>query len=703
MVSNGAQLAPFPIDRPVMPIDGRQFPIGQPPSLPNDTIPFPNLSLDALRVIASQLANLIKARANGSTAHMFVYNEQSANNWYNPQFFLTVNYTYYHMAIGIAKGFYVEGNKAMEESIKNILSALTTIAITRFGNIASSVSRDLLQQAQANYNNVVAMFNEITQETGRIRAQMQQQYQQPQQQYYQQPGMPMPGQPGNMGQAPFGYQPNMAPPVSQAYNPYQGQQYQNPNQNRQAPGTGVFHNTNQPNNQGQTVQSNTFSKYAYLSANKPVQPQPQYQPQQAFNSSPTTTQAGYRPGDADKSNFDNPQQAQPMESYSKPEIDWEGTDTSSIWRPSLEQPYPIAVNSRTEVRVATKTYGKNGSVSGVIYSVREPYELGITEEKMDRNRHYITPVTKRLNTFEPPAKPIDVNFISKPDENGVTHKTVVKQPGELLLKKTNELNSAVIKDPLYMEEFFFAAQSMAKQAGDKDTGYFLSGNIKKTLVSKDNYIDLLKRLANCNTFAQLGREMQLIVGNTDSSKDLLELIASLDNYLKKKLLAVLRYRMGVTSITIDSFMEDAPQLFSFLNENHGESYRDALQSKQKEFITNYFNPELSENHVNYGNSEEEMDSIYVYNLVETASVTCVDTPADKLNINMIRNMANAVTENSLPELHLLIDSVTSDVDDEGKPYSSNYLITTDGEIFEVFKGYIGNSTFASCLIRQVVI
>ena len=89
---------PYPIDRPIM--QPMQYTPGYGPYVPNDVQPFPNLNIQVLPIIAANMATYISARCNMSPAHMFVYNEQSSNNWNNPKWGATVSMVYYYAALG---------------------------------------------------------------------------------------------------------------------------------------------------------------------------------------------------------------------------------------------------------------------------------------------------------------------------------------------------------------------------------------------------------------------------------------------------------------------------------------------------------------------------------------------------------------------------------------------------------------------------
>ena len=164
---------PYPIDRPIM--QPMQYTPGYGPYVPNDVQPFPNLNIQVLPIIAANMATYISARCNMSPAHMFVYNEQSSNNWNNPKWGATVSMVYYYAALGMSQRMFASEQQAIDQAIKKIAAALTTIAISSYPALAQATPADIVQAAQG----MVAEVNAIFQQTQAAVASIRQGYSSP--------------------------------------------------------------------------------------------------------------------------------------------------------------------------------------------------------------------------------------------------------------------------------------------------------------------------------------------------------------------------------------------------------------------------------------------------------------------------------------------------------------------------------------------
>lgn len=388
------------------------------------------------------------------------------------------------------------------------------------------------------------------------------------------------------------------------------------------------------------------------------------------------------------------------------EIDWSQDFDDNTWHPNADAPYPPAINSRTEILIKITRFPGTRKAR-VRYVVGKPEDYNVTEEEMNRNQHYVTSTTLRLNEFTPKSKPTDINALGKEDNSPHVPANDKMINQEMIEESMFDGEPGNMPPVMSVREAVIMCNYTHKAININDsslTSTRVSSAVQKFFFGQEDHSATLLALGKTHSFQHLCNEMTKITSNKDSSKELLSVVTVLDNYLKNKLLRVLRYKLGITDLSFDSFVDDAPLIFSYLKDNYGESYSKALYDNQKEFILTYLAPTDSARFEEMGNDENVHENVIkAGGIQEAITVTCIGLSSAQLNVATKQNMASLVSEASLPQLHNFIALTTDITIDPDDHFGSHYLLTNDDRLFELHKGYLSTEAFPSYLIHEVVL
>ena len=713
------------------------------------------IGFDRLPEIAARLATAFSSKCNKTRAHIYTFNEHAYNQWSNPKFFESVEFTYYYANLSMLTGTYRDPNAAILNAVEKVSQFCIAETIRAFPIFNTLIPEPNLNAAQNAWPEIDNVRNEI----GAMLRQTQQAQQQAygiqnQQQGFQrqtnQPWPPQQQQPQSVFQTP-GFQ------TGGAFNPHPMQtqqqwQQQRPPQMAGMSGVisgGIF--SGQPQSQQNVrpqqpvMNEPADDRFAYLKKRAVSQQQPQQQQWQAqqqeqwftpvqqpaqqpvqqqvreqapapqvFNAPPTVIRMPYT-----QSN-DNP--VVPEKKKRKLgqigdefwELDHMQYFNDVEWAPTQENPYPPAINIRKEILIKISSKSETGRrqvryITGKI----EDYEL--TEDEMNRQQQYVATKTTNLTEFTPKAKPVDLSAIVTEETSNKTTVTKTKVKDEMIDESMFDVDLDVIPPVMCLKEAVTMSNYLhyARNVGNNiPTSTRMETAVQKSFFSEEDHSDVLKTLSRTHSFQHLCNEMVKITSDRNSSKELLEFMGKLDTYLKNKLHRVIRYKLGLTNLTVDSFMEDAPNLIPFLNNNKGELYAKALSNNQKEFILTYLAPTEPVRFEDTTQKDEADDStetevekpvIKTTGVQENITVTSIDLSSSQLGVSAVVNVASLVSASMLPELNNFI-ALTTDISlDPSSHYSAHYLLTNDDRLFELHKGYLSTQAIPSYLINEVIL
>lgn len=722
------------------------FQPGNPPFMPGNLSVHPSIA-QHVPFICSEVATVVSRNAQRSPAHVYHFNQISRSGYQNPDYVTLVQTACDYMFIGLNRGLYSSApniSYVIQDTVEQVVKFGVAIIINSIQEIQQVMPPQAIQQAREVQNQIYSVQQEIK----NLRMQMMQQQNQPM--------MPQGYQPQNLMQPQQQYVPNYArtamnpnqgaffgqQPAQQHYmqQQFQPQQYAQPAPTQGVFGGGVFSSQNRP--QQQTMQNTASpgsSRYSYLHRDQIPPKQPE-QPYQAFHQFPQNQQYPQKeipPAPPPVAAPPAPPPAiQPMpvphngphHSYLKngPNaqqedqiyFDFTGTKVAEGWRATPEQPYIPAVHSEKEVRIyvrkASTTDPNSSQVMCYVGDINAYPQ--ITKEDMERNKHYVSPVSKHLLEARALARKINLNdeaeIMKNVTSDPVANKPTIAQPevNEPIAKALSDLKETINVDTTSLSNALTTAK--IHQKFNKDLkAVRISTEIDKSFVCDQDYTKVLLNLSGCETFVHLAAEMRKIFESSGSSENLKELIACLDRRLRQRLLHVMRYRLGVSNVEFDSFMYDVPHLFNFLKQNNGESFSAALINAQEKLIKTYlvgtpYLLDLAVKDENGSEEEKETDSKdttpKVIGLTEKITVTYVDFLAEQLRMNVTQNMSNMVSVKTHPELNKLIQE-TVHLKSEDVGYGSHYLVTADDLVFEMHEGLLGYLNNRSYLVNEVIV
>ncbi len=641
--------APFPYDRIT----------ANPVNVGNNGCNIFNLNLPTIGSMNSQTAvpiitgaamNFFSARIQGNPppVHIFVFNQMSSNGWNNRDFMDVVINIYYYVALSLSKNLFNDFYAALGNAVNNIGRMASMNAILMYGDLASACGQKMYDLAKGFVNDALVIQNDLRNFANMVgnnavqNNNFNQQILQPQQQMNNQ--IPV----GNIGNSLFS----------------------------------SFDNTHGQNTAAVAAPSPVSSegRFSYLTKNMPSS--------QANNN----MQAGYR------QTPNQPVQQEPE----KPStiIDWIGEPTKYKWTPTEEQPYVPAINSIKKVRVLTFKESNSGKKDRPFYEDVDPYILNVTEQDMDRNRHYITPITKRLDVFKPPAVPMDVSLVSSELNGQRVVKEILARP-EIIGTKVNKTEIEAMESCSSLEEAFNDCRFLHLVLKDKESTVRCETSIRKVFFASEKLLDTFKALTEAESFRQLSNLIRTKLLNKEADKETLEFTAALDRYLRNRLIHVLRYQLGISNLSFDSFIEDAESLGDFIKEKYGDKFRQALQNYERTFIQTYLNtPEVYSCDTKVVGTEE-VSAVSSLVVEEFITVTYVDITADQLNVALSKNTPNLVSRVTLPQLFKFIEDTIGAYWQSTLNYAGHYFITNDDRRFQINIGFMGTKDIPSLLIHEV--
>lgn len=679
---------PYPIDRPIM--QPMQYTPGYGPYVPNDVQPLPNLNIQVLPIIAANMATYISARCNMSPAHMFVYNEQSSNNWNNPKWGATVSMVYYYAALGMSQRMFANEQQAIDQAIKKIAAALTTIAISSYPALAQATPADIVQAAQG----MVAEVNAIFQQTQAAVASIRQGY----------------SSPANIGIGQFQMQPQYQPQYQAGYtaqsfgqfgqvSQQQYPQANQPNGYTQVPvNQGIF--ANQPS--GPTLGGSSipaFNGFAYKQEPaQPVNPQPINIDQQPKERKMNSTVPNNLVVCEDDRIINDPQERNGIKPM--------GQNIDPLYEPEQSRIYPQAGRRKVTVTI-TRKGAEAAPRNRIVVKSRTISAHMANQDKaaMDRNQHTVSGAVEVLSRKNPQPAPTQVAAYA-PETKDVSmacsSEPVYLPVDAEKIGKAELINEELtLPDVGSLREAAEVGQSVFTSNGPQPEGTIriqrIDTGVRNTFTTEQSVESICARLAHCGTFAELAAAMQEAV-NAANRPHVTKFVAQLDTYLTEKVRYWINERLAIKTMNIDSFMEDAKDIVSAVRMAFGEYIGTIVEVSQREFVHHFMTMyECSEVGVASTVEGESARMVSTVTIKTPVSVFTTDLTSSDLQVQIPRGIFTEVSSKHFPELSNFIRSCNSD------PTSLEmcYIQTSDAKLYEIAMSTPVGQVAPVALIREV--
>lgn len=359
-----------------------------------------------------------------------------------------------------------------------------------------------------------------------------------------------------------------------------------------------------------------------------------------------------------------------------------------VWRSSGLQAYPIAFKANSETYVLEPSIDPVTSKSCFVMKI-VPITPTAQGDEMDRARH-MTTVPVNTTVGEQTLEKLSESTAQAAEEKSI------KAISGAIDSTVDSGDNIAIYDTLDSYLFDNRAKlyrnNKSKIQGKAVTSY---GIVLKNIISSKNHRDLLLRLANCKTFANLSAIINQTLNdskNTAAYPDISSFISELDEFLADEFTSFLQTRLSF-SLRIDSFIEDSATVIPYLDKKYGETYSKAVASNQETFIAGVFAKTYLSDEYNelIMEGEHAEDIEFITSIPQAVSVTTIGVTSKELNIGVLEGHGNLITSKRFPALANFVDALFKSVKNWPAGFAHHYIETSDRVLYEVNEGIIGNS------------
>lgn len=363
------------------------------------------------------------------------------------------------------------------------------------------------------------------------------------------------------------------------------------------------------------------------------------------------------------------------------------------WKPSLDQPYPLAYNPRTQLLYLRK----DTSHAAVLQVVKDRQEGSVDYEKH-----------KIVRSFGPGARKMS------PEENQrkLEAMRASLEPRSLDDPTLSEEARALLKNRVVSESWIMeTSQDLAWVVGlvgkevDGVEGtlpdvYHRRAKICVPIVGLEDQSSLIREMAGCETYEAL--KLKLLALGPTMNPELWQLC---ELKMTDAVNRVLSQRMSIDDIRIQSFLEDVTDVVPVIGQAYGRVFIDAFNASAKEIITQTFQTVtdamdeeirfMTDNILASYEGEASAKLKFTY-LISNVTMTYLSCMAQELEIELDPKKAVLVTINT-PFVRELLSDILDRVADDFV-FDRHFIRTADGRVLELTKGMLGSD---SLLLRCV--
>jgi hypothetical protein len=364
-----------------------------------------------------------------------------------------------------------------------------------------------------------------------------------------------------------------------------------------------------------------------------------------------------------------------------------------VWKPSIDQPYPLAYNPRTQLLYLRK----ETSHAAVIQVVKDRQEGSVDYEKHKIVRSF-GPGARKLSPEENQKKLEAMRQSLEP--RSLDDPTLTEEARALLKNR-------VVSDAWIMEtsqDLAWVVGLVGKEVdgieGTLPDVYHRRAKICVPVVGLEDQSAMIRELGECDTYEALKLKL-LALGSTMNP----ELWQLSELKMTEAVNRVLSQRMSIDDIRITSFIEDVTDVVPVIGKAYGRVFVDAFNVSAQETIAQTFQT------VNDGMAEEirlMTDNIlanytgeapnklkFTY-LISNVTMTYLSCMAQELEIELDPKKAVLVTINT-PFVRELLADILERVSDDFE-FDRHFIRTADGRVLELTQGLLGSN---SLLLRCV--
>lgn len=221
--------------------------------------------------------------------------------------------------------------------------------------------------------------------------------------------------------------------------------------------------------------------------------------------------------------------------------------------------------------------------------------------------------------------------------------------------------------------------------------------IAKPIISTEDHSEFIDNISECKTFNEIASLLNNAVTFSQENKSLVALCYEIDKLLKYEINHVLRNKMSLNGISIDSFMDDVKDLPEFLNNNFGDKYKSIFNDFQKSYIPQLIStpgPNEIKNVREMLMDDHDFESNVVINFIDQQfSFTFINVEDFELEIKPFEDCASSIIEDQQPLMYKIVSGIFNQDRDIEHDCLHNLIITSDNVIYEVQKGLVGNNFF----------
>lgn len=354
------------------------------------------------------------------------------------------------------------------------------------------------------------------------------------------------------------------------------------------------------------------------------------------------------------------------------------------------KPYITAPN--TTYQALAKTTAK--TADGVV-TVYEPIssEEGLTEEELDRGRHYINKASLALKEAHPiKAQTAEVQVLQ-----GDQMVSAPERKKEVIQDRASNAIVHETEGELSITEAILNTKYLHKVSTTRGDGVYtvVKTDLRRYFIAKQSMAEIVSKLSETTTFKELQLEINRLLANNDP--DVVEFTAQLDRYLTQELEKLIHIKMGLYGISFGSFADDAVDLIRHIEGKFGPTYSRALTGYQETFIKSLLVPSI----LNMDESvTDESTKYYGVGIKKKMLIAYVDIDADSLNVGTVDRVALLISNATLPNLYDFVKELFK----KSPGVYTHYIVTNDERIFEINKGLIdAGSEIPTYLINEVTL
>lgn len=227
-------------------------------------------------------------------------------------------------------------------------------------------------------------------------------------------------------------------------------------------------------------------------------------------------------------------------------------------------------------------------------------------------------------------------------------------------------------------------------SGSTEPTFLVGSSLSCQVVSKTSHLDIVKQLRHCTLEAAakylrgMVEEIKFTMNPEDAGK--LQFILGIDRAIKRELLNLIRFRMGVgPDFNFDSFFEDEEGIRAALQSVHGIAHANSYKTIQSQLLPTLFDESLvSEVSINKNETDAEPAG-FITSFSPMVTMLLMNLSDEQLGFMLPDGAVCEVFADTFPGLYAFIGGVV-----KSNPGSlHHYIVTNDDVVYEVNVGLVG--------------